>query len=657
MTSVPGPIRASLFLGLTLALTGCGSSVFTSAPSTVVGSLAITGKTMGGQQPVSGSHVFLFAAQSTGNGPGAYGTNAVSLLTTPGGYVTTDATGTFSITGDYTCTAGAQIYAVSIGGSPISGAPGNSAISMMTAIGDCSQLNATSFIQINELSTAAGITALQQFTNVNSLGIPIISSSAAASSGLVNAFSNATALVPFSTGQVNTVRPGVTVPQATLDTLGNVLAGCVNSTGPASTACGALFTATNVSSTQQNTAAAMLSIAQNPGVNVTALYNLSTANPPFQPQLGSAPNDFTVGINLTGGSLYAALNIVIDGTGNAYVFDCQISCSLTAPSPTTTSVDKIVEYSPLGAVLNTRTGPAIHNVTGMALDNNGFLWTANDGQTNSGLGNTADSIGHFLAAGASPAAIFYTSTSLSTPYGVAVDSNSNAYITNRTGQSVNYVTATGTITPVTLTQPPAVPLGIAIGSNNSLYFADNAANGIYRTPITAPGVVGQGAIFSGPAVQAPIGIALDASSNFWFANSGGPNVSLFTNAGQLIGPAVASGFGTIAAIAIDGNSRAWVPSCNRYCTTTTGGNTLPDSIVQLQLSGTSISVFSPSQGYQNPGLSAPAAVAIDGSGNVWVTSTGTPGVTVLLGAAGPVKTPLQGAIFGGTGGGSLGQKP
>lgn len=657
MPSIAGPIRASLFIGLSLVLTGCGSGVFTSAPSTVAGSLAVTGRTMGGQQPISGSHVFLFAAQSTGNGPGAYGTNAVSLLTTSGGYVTTDSTGSFSITGDYTCTAGSQVYAVAIGGSPSSGAPNNSAISLMTAIGDCAQLSAASFIQINELSTAAGITALQQFTSINPIGIPIISSSAAASSGLINAFSNATALVPYSTGQVNTVRPTVTVPQAKLDTLGNILASCVNSTGPASTACGSLFTNTNVSSSQQNTASAMLSIAQNPGVNVAALYGSSTANPPFQPALASVPNDFTVGINLTGGSLYAALNLVIDGSGNAYVFDCQISCSLTAPSGTTTAVDKIVEYSPLGTVINTLSGPAIHNVRGLALDNNGFLWTANDGQTSSGLGNTTDSIGHFLAAAAGPAVTAYTGPNLATPYGIAIDANSNAYVTNSKGQSLDYVTSTGTITAVNLTQPPSVPLGIAIGSNNSLYFSDNAANGIYRVPITAPGVVGPGAIFSGPAVAGPNGIALDASSNFWFANSGGPSVSLFTNAGQLIGPAVASGFGTIASIAIDGNSRAWVPSCNQYCTTPTGGNTLPDSIVELQFSNSTISVFSPSQGYQNPGLSAPAAVAIDGSGNVWITNSGTAGVTVLLGAAAPVKTPMQSASFGAGTGGSLGQKP
>ena len=656
MSSVPGPIRASLFLGLSLVLTGCGSSVFTSGSSTPAGSLAITGKTMGGQQPVGGSHVFLFAAQSTGNGPGAYGTNAVSLLTTPNGYVTTDSNGNFSITGTYACTAGSQVYAVAIGGSPGPGAPNNSAISMMTAIGDCAQLAPSSFIQINELSTAAGITALQQFTSVNNIGVPIISSSAAAANGLANAFNNAAALVPFSAGQVNTARTGVTVPAATLNTLGNVLAGCVNSTGPASTACGALFTNTNASLSQQNTAAAMLSIAQNPGVNVAALYNLSTANPPFQPSLASAPNDFTVGLNFTGGSTYAPLNIVIDGSGNAYVFDCQISCSLTAPSPTTTAVDKIVEFSPLGAVINTQSGPAIHNVTGLALDGNGFLWTANEGQTRSGLGNTVDSIGHFLAGG-TPAATFYTSPSLSTPYGIAVDSSNNAYVTNSTGQSVDYVTATGTVTPLSLSQPPAAPLGIAIGSNNSLYFTDNVGNGIYRTPIVAPGVIGPGAIFSGPGVTGPIGVALDASANFWFTSAGGPNVSLFTNAGARIGPAVASGFGTIAAIAIDGNSRAWVPSCNSYCATATTGNTLPDSIVELQLSGTNISVFSPSQGYQNTGFSAPAAVAIDASGNVWVTNTGTPGVTVLLGAAGPVKTPLQSAIFGGSFGGGLGQKP
>jgi len=68
----------------------------------------------GGQQPVIGAHIYLLAANTTG-----YGQASVSLLTaavlatsplhsgvdTSGNYyVISDNTGSFSITGDYSCT-------------------------------------------------------------------------------------------------------------------------------------------------------------------------------------------------------------------------------------------------------------------------------------------------------------------------------------------------------------------------------------------------------------------------------------------------------------------------------------------------------------------------------------------------------------------------
>ena len=87
---------------------------------------ALTGKVRGRQQPIVGAHVYLFASNTTGYGGAGIAasiTNAsVSLLTsgtgtmldTSGGatngdyYVTTDASGNWTITGDYTCTAGSR---------------------------------------------------------------------------------------------------------------------------------------------------------------------------------------------------------------------------------------------------------------------------------------------------------------------------------------------------------------------------------------------------------------------------------------------------------------------------------------------------------------------------------------------------------------------
>jgi hypothetical protein len=43
-------------------------------------------------------------------------------------------------------------------------------------------------------------------------------------------------------------------------------------------------------------------------------------------------------------------------------------------------------------------------------------------------------------------------------------------------------------------------------------------------------------------------------------------------------------------------------------------------------------------------MASPAAIAIDGSGNVWVTNTGDSSLTEFVGAAAPVVTPLAAAV-------------
>src|SRR5580692_6272543 len=116
-------------------------------PETYQG-VAITGVMHGGQAPVVGSHIYLLAANTTGyGGPGiaASSSNAsISLLTSATGnpadgngnyYVTTDSSGAFSLTGDYTCSAGQQVYLYTIGGNPGSGP--NSASGEMAVLGSC----------------------------------------------------------------------------------------------------------------------------------------------------------------------------------------------------------------------------------------------------------------------------------------------------------------------------------------------------------------------------------------------------------------------------------------------------------------------------------------------------------------------------------------
>ena len=99
---------------------------------------AIRGKCHGGQQPIQGAHVYLFAAGTAG-----YGKPSVSLLNPAatghsdaiGAYVLSDANGAFTITGDYGCTSVDQVYVYALGGNP--GAGTNLVAGLLAVLGQC----------------------------------------------------------------------------------------------------------------------------------------------------------------------------------------------------------------------------------------------------------------------------------------------------------------------------------------------------------------------------------------------------------------------------------------------------------------------------------------------------------------------------------------
>src|ERR1700693_5105122 len=94
-------------IGAAALLTSCGTGSGKRDVSLVV----LRGGVHGGQQPVSGASIQLYAAGATG-----YGSAATALLTTT---VTSGAGGSFTITGDYDCpSASSQVYLVASGGNP-----------------------------------------------------------------------------------------------------------------------------------------------------------------------------------------------------------------------------------------------------------------------------------------------------------------------------------------------------------------------------------------------------------------------------------------------------------------------------------------------------------------------------------------------------------
>jgi hypothetical protein len=137
-----------------LLLSGCsGVLVASTIQTSSVQGVTLQGRVHGGQQPIQQASVYLYAAGVSG-----YGGASVPLLKNP---VTTDQGGNFTITNDYSCTPGQQVYLYAVGGNP--GAGTNSAAGLLAAIGACPAAGVFSnsmFIFMNEVSTVATAYAL-----------------------------------------------------------------------------------------------------------------------------------------------------------------------------------------------------------------------------------------------------------------------------------------------------------------------------------------------------------------------------------------------------------------------------------------------------------------------------------------------------------------
>jgi RHS repeat-associated protein len=259
----------------------------------------------GGNQPISGAHVYVFAVNESG-----YGLSPISLLTTGSdvsfdslgnGYVTSHTDGSFSFTGRYstsTCpTPDTPVYALALGGDPGVGS-NNPVIALMSALPmTCANLPSASFVAINELTTVAAAFSLSAFAN------PATNSLASSSLNLANlqqGFTAANLLVNSATGLANTVAPGKTsISTAKINSMADIIAACVNTTGT-TPACNTLFAAATPpgGTYPTNTLQAAFAIAENVTMNVNTIFNLlpAPADAAFEPTLASSPTDWAISV-------------------------------------------------------------------------------------------------------------------------------------------------------------------------------------------------------------------------------------------------------------------------------------------------------------------------------------------------------------------------
>jgi len=531
---------------------------------------------------------------------------STGLIASPG---VSDANGNFSITGAYSCTGttpGTQVYLVATGGNPGGGTNAN--LSLVAALGSCSTLlanAATTTVIINEVTTVAAAYALAPFAS----SLTSIGASGSNPTGLVNAFANAASLANTSFGAAGggSLPAGAVAPVSEIDTLANILASCVNTTGSASSACTSLFSATGAT----DTFGAALGVAKNPGATaITSLYTLSSSTAPFQPSMTTQPNDFTVALRYNaGGTLSTPYAIAIDASGDAWV--------------TNESGSAVTELSPAGSVLASPTATGLYGAQGIAVDKSGNVWVANT------AGNSV--IKFTLTSGAVTSTSSFTTGSITAPSAIALDSANNAFIANFNGNSVTELNSSGVnqnSSPFTgSSNNITTPTGIAVTKSGNVLVTSGLGEivalsntGVYQDYATDN------------AIQSPVALALDP-------NTGNGIVTGFTTGSAIAGALseyssggtplatspVAAGFTTPAGIAADGAS-FWVAN------STTSG-----SLAQFTYGAATPT--SPTTGFGS--LNTPVGVAVDPSGCVWTANSGSNTVSQFIGLAAPSTTPIS----------------
>jgi streptogramin lyase len=610
-------------------LSGCGSfqqnslasatSVPTTqpTPATAPGS-PIAGNVHGGDQPIVGAHIYLFAAN-----PAGYGAPSISLLNpaqagvafdATGYYVLTDADGYFQISGDYTCTSGQQVYLLSIGGNP--GLPAgqvNPALYLMAAMGACpeGQTNLAStvpYIFMNEVSTVAAVYALSGFmtdaTHVSSASTP------GSLQGLANAFLTVTNLVdtPSGAARIQNIGANGDVPQAEINTLGNMLVTCVNSDGTAG--CVPLFSnAPDLSGVAPtNTVSAALNIARNPAANVAALFSASQITPTFQPALTAAPNDWTLALTFYADNMVGPYFPAIDSVGNVWV-----------PGYANNS---LTEFDPTGSILsgaNGFTGGGLNLPYSIAIDAHDNPWVVNFGPVNTSTVSKFSAVGVSLLS--SP---FACDTQCFFP---AFDAAQNLWISG--SQHATVLGPDGSVLKKFTTN--AYDSGIAI-SSTGIGWSIGQPGLLYR--IGLPATLSTTSELTTASGTDLTSVAIDSADNVWYASNKNNAIGVSDKNGTLVSPAngyTGGGLKGPAQIAIDGSNRVWV--ANRE------GN----SLSAFTKSGVAIS---PSTGFQSAGLSNPRGLAIDASGNVWLTNFTYNSLTEFVGLATPSATPISPTTHG-----------
>jgi streptogramin lyase len=435
----------------------------------------------------------------------------------------------------------------------------------------------------------------------------VIGASATNATGLRNAFLTAANLADASKGTA----PGPGLPANTkLETAKlNTLAAALWSCDQpvSSTACAKLFSA--AAGAPSDTLDAALSVIRNPGANPAAVF-ATAAQGPFTPVLSTAPHDWTLSAtfgNCTAGC--GGLNLP-----GALAIDSTGSVWVANYYGNVAS-----KFSNTGvpASASGYTATGLQQSFGITVDGQDSAWITNENASGTG------SITHLSSAGANLSGSGYIGGGIYYPTAVAATSGGQIWVANYATGAATLLSNSGTAISGSSGYAPGTLLftsAVAIDGNQNGWFA-------YQGGVAM--ITQAGTVSSYACCDVPMGIALDASGNVWVADFVASDVAKLSSGGKVLGVTTAGGVHTPMNIAVDGSGNIWTANYR--------ANTLSE------ISGATLQAVSPAAGYGlDASLYGPFGLGFDASGNVWISNAYGNTLTELIGAAGPIKTPLLG---------------
>lgn len=398
-----------------------------------------------------------------------------------------------------------------------------------------------------------------------------------------------------------------------------------------------------------------------PGAPTPALSSSDTSMAAVAAPPPSSPNRFTLSRAQTRATVGTSFNLTASVTPVA-------GSGSTTPISTVSAVTFVIDNC---GVVTTLAGSSagFADATGTAAQFNGPLGVAVDGSDNVYVGDagnnrirkiTALGVVTTLAGSSTGAAGSAdgqgSSAQFDSPFGVAVDGSSNVYVADLLNNSIRKITSGGLVSTLAGGSSGYSdgqgnqakfhnPYDVALDGSGNVYVSDQGNDRIRK--ITSGGLVstlagssiGGSADGQGGAAQfnSPVGVALDGNGNVYVGDENNNRIRKITPGGFVTtlagssagfadapsGPGSTAQFNDLVGVAVDGSGNAYVAdrANNRIRKITPSG--FVTTLAGSATAGSADGVGSAAQ------FNHPFAVAVDGSGNVYVADQNNNRIRVI----------------------------